>query len=178
VLFFLLPFFLLGLPIMAMGLTAPGAPPDRPMLAMVGLILFPAVIIYWVLIVRWSFVFPARAAGERYGIGDSWRHTKGNFWRLIAVYLLVYAPFTFLFIIIVLPLVGTLWVTTAGGPTGDVEVHLMEPSFGALALGAVVYSIFYFVSLALGVTALSICFRKASGWLPPAASIPTSVVRT
>src|SRR5262249_39549550 len=46
-----------------------------------------------ILYIRFAFVFPALTIGRFNGLGPAWRQTAGNFEALLAVLVLVYAPY-------------------------------------------------------------------------------------
>ncbi|MEM7170814.1 MAG: hypothetical protein AAF530_11635 [Pseudomonadota bacterium] len=59
------------------------------------------------LFLRISFVFPAIAADESYGVGDAWRHTRGQGFRLIVVFFAISLPVFFVSALLVgLPFVS------------------------------------------------------------------------
>jgi len=43
-------------------------------------------IMLWALLVRLAFVYPAVSLGKSLSLGDRWRETEGNFWRLCGVF--------------------------------------------------------------------------------------------
>ena len=77
----LIPLILLGVvvvPAVGLGYLAGGQA------SAAGLFLLPVVLCGLYVAARFSFVFPASAVDERFGLGASWRTTAGNAWRLIA----------------------------------------------------------------------------------------------
>jgi hypothetical protein len=116
-------------------------------------------------VARLSFVFPAAAVDENFGLRDSWRTTAGNAWRLIGAYLLAVLPM--LAIAFVLMLVGGTLLGVGGmmGGAGGGNGGGGPMGIGAvlfLALAAAVNYIFAAVFVSL----LSLAFRTCTGWVP------------
>ena len=120
------------------------------------------------LAMRFSFVLPARALDETYGLSESWRQTRGQGLRILTVFLIVQA-------IIAIP--SLIIVTLIGAGTGVMSLinevgrgHELEA--GILLIGVLPVLILGFLAsylaTALGVTVLSQAFKTCSGWLPPA----------
>jgi hypothetical protein len=147
---------------------APG-PGTRLAVLLVSLVFMVAI--GW-LLARLSFVLPARAVDERYGLRDSWNQTRGQGLRLLATFLLV----QLLVAIPSLLVVGLLG--TGGGVVGAINqmpsAHFLEAA--VLFVGVLPLLLFGFLasylSTALGVTVLSIAFRTCSGWTAGAAPGP------
>lgn len=105
---------------------------------------------------RLSFVFPAVAVDESYGLGDAWRHTRGQGLRLMLVMFLTLAPVT---------LVGWMLIAILVAPfTGP-------PGAGSVAVsgGVIAYTLgtaLGYLSLALSLTVISSAFRICTGWIP------------
>ncbi|MCP4330407.1 MAG: hypothetical protein GY791_18445 [Alphaproteobacteria bacterium] len=118
------------------------------------------------LLVRLSFVFPAAAVGESFGFADSWRTTRGRFWRISAISILVGLPF-----IIAIMAFMAADPTVFDGAAGE-EIRAAPPlSLGVIfeqAIGALAGYAF----IATAVTGLSITFRTCTGWI--AAAPPTT----
>ena len=133
--------------------------------------LFVLATMGWVF-ARFSFVLPARALDERYGLGDSWRQTRGQGLRILATFVIVQ-------IIIALPTILVVGFLAAGsGVMGAInqmsEGYSLEALIlfvGALPLVLAGYLASY-LSTALGVTVLSLAFKTCSGWTPDAARGP------
>jgi hypothetical protein len=128
-----------------------------------------AIIIGFYVFFRLSFVFPARAVDEEYGLTESWRHTKGNGLRLIAIALIVNLSVMVPFLIL------SQWLL----------VPMIEPSMGdaparpflsgSLLLITIISIVIHFLLLALNVTLISLSFRTATGWIPaPQAGPPVA----
>ena len=147
---------------------APGAEPGNAQI-----LLALAVMIVLLLVVGWftlrlSFVLPARALDEAYGISDSWRQTRGQGLRILAVLIIVQA-------IIAIP--SVVIVSLLGAATGVMAVinqmgrgHELEA--GILLVGVLPVLVLGFLASylasALGVTVLSQAFKTCSGWQPQA----------
>ena len=119
-------------------------------------------------VLRLSFVFPATAAEEGYGLGDSWRQTRGQGLRIIAIAVLIMLP-VYAALILLTGLVGFaigLLATVSGDAPPDalaLAVILVSASAG-IVLG--------YIALALGVTFISTAFRTCSGWVPAGPAPP------
>lgn len=59
-------------------------------------LLIVAIAVSEVVSVRFSFVLPSAALEDRPGFGASWRSTRGSFWRLEALFVLLTLPYAFL----------------------------------------------------------------------------------
>lgn len=145
---------------------APGAEPGgaRPLLALAVTLLLLLLVGWFTL--RLCFVLPARALDERYGLSDSWRQTRGQGLRILAVLVLVQVA-------IAIP--SLIVVTLIGAGSGVVSLvnemgggHVLEA--GILLLGVLPVLVLGFLAsylaTALGVTVLSQAFKTCSGWQP------------
>ncbi|MCP4330408.1 MAG: hypothetical protein GY791_18450 [Alphaproteobacteria bacterium] len=131
-------------------------------------IMFVALLVFYYVFFRLCFVFPACAVGERYGLADSWRHTRGNGWRLIIISILVNLAMVVVLVPVVSVLVALISVVAYSGAQGGDAAIIVS----ALVIGGV-YTIAAFVALALNVTLISLSFRAATGWVPgPPAAAP------
>lgn len=88
---------------------------------------------------RLSLVLPAGALGERLALGDAWRATRGNTWRLAWASLLCSLP-------PLMPPLVLLWYVDAGWTTLSV-------------IGGTVYSLAYVLVVTIAVTLLSLAYR-------------------
>ena len=138
-----------------------------------GSLLALAVFLLLLLLVGWftmrlCFVLPARALEERYGLSDSWRQTRGQGLRILAVLVIVQ-------LVIAIP--SVIVVSLIGAGTGVMAVinqmgsgHTLEA--GILLIGVLPVLVLGFLAsylaTALGVTVLSQAFKTCSGWQPPA----------
>ena len=109
------------------------------------LVLFPLMFYFWI---RFSFVFPAVAVDERYGLRHAWRHTKGHVLRLITTFVLAALP---------LVLLSMLVEAVDAGLMGKI------PRAGGLWA---VWTALYYLMIGLTVSVLSIAFRACTGWVP------------
>lgn len=118
------------------------------------------------LMARLSFVLPARSVDERYGLGDAWRQSRGQGFRILLIFALVQ-------IVIALPSLLVFGLLGIGGSfVGTInemaEANLIEATIlfaGVLPLLLLGFLASY-LSTALGVTTLSIAFKTCSGWRP------------
>lgn len=116
---------------------------------------FALLIVAIALVLRFSFVFPAVSVDERYGLVDSWRHTRGQLLRLFFGLLLLMFPMA-----IVSFMVAAMF---AGDPTN-------QPGLASLVASLAVN----YVILALYFAFLSTAFRECTGWVPAEAAGPPS----
>lgn len=129
---------------------------------------FALVLVSIMVLMRLSFVFPAIAVDERYGLGDAWRHTQGQGLRLLAAVTLASLPFVILLMLLSGLVVGAL-PDPNGGPAD--EPTGSGPGFLLLLVISVVVG---YVWTAIGVSLLSIAFRTCSGWIPDTSGGPGS----
>ena len=119
------------------------------------------------LFMRLSFVLAAVCLDERYGLGDSWRQTRGQGLRLFALGVLVSVP-----IIVASLALSSAYLSIYFAPLFDATTVPspidIGPSF--LAFSFLLW-IFYFVAIALIVTMISVAFRNCSGWISPTSQI-------
>jgi len=114
-------------------------------------------------VMRVSFVFPAVAVDERYGFRDSWRHTKGQGWRLVTASFLAIAPLMLALLVLgfFLLTVGQTVVTSGG-------VASAGGTFVVVVLSAALNAIMGFLLMGVVVSLISNAFRLCTGWVPPA----------
>jgi hypothetical protein len=106
---------------------------------------------------RLSMLFPATAVDRHMTLKEGWRFTRGNTWRLFGIGLMVAVPIALISVPFNI-LIGLLAVSTGvgGSLTGNLILTLM-------------YHFLAFVGIAVGVTALSISYRRlTAGGAPPA----------
>jgi len=122
-----------------------------------------ASLIIMIAMLRFSFVFPAAAVDETYGLAMSWRHTKGQALRLFVASLLIAMPF-----VVVTSLVGGLFgspfaVTGLGDGTGAAQP---EVSFGLTyyILEGIMVVLGYLMTAAL-IQMLGLAFQLCTGWV-------------
>lgn len=142
----------------------------------VALFVLPVLLLCAYLLARFSFVFPAAAVDERFGLGASWRTTADNAWRLIGAYLLAILPMMVAVLGLMAVTSGLLGVAVPiGGP-----VEAIEPAMGgAVAVFVIVaFSVVNYIFAAVFVSLLSLSFRTCTGWVadsgqtPPGGSAP------
>ncbi len=109
------------------------------------------IIIYAV--TRVSFVFPAVAVDENYGLGDSWRHTRGQVARIVLTLVLALFPL----MLAGMTVIGVIIAVIAGGET---------PGPNEAFAGDVLFNLLIFLSMALSVSVMSTAFRTCTGWVP------------
>lgn len=101
-----------------------------------------------IVILRWSMVFPAAAVGERLGFAGSWQLTRGNGWRVFAIFICIALPYMLVGVAVVLAL-GLKF--SLGSGYAAVELLLLIPGF-------------YFA--AVTVSALSMIYWNLTGYDP------------
>ncbi len=105
------------------------------------------LIVAFVLILRFYFVFPAVAVDERYGLAESWRHTRGQALRLFLGQL-----------VLVLPVALLAYLIAAASMGGD-------PRTPGLA-ATIATTLFFYIGMGLAFAFVSLAFRKCTGWIP------------
>jgi len=122
------------------------------------LAILSALLVALYFMLRFSFVFPAAAVEETYGLGDAWRHTKGQGLRLMLVMFLALSP-----VVLIGWMLIALVVMPFAGPPGAGSV--------AASGGVIAYTLgtaLGYLSLALSLTVISSAFRICTGWIPGA----------
>jgi hypothetical protein len=165
-LFALLPIILM-VPIIVVSFLAFGLgimllPKSASWVAFVGLFLMWLGAVF--VLVRLALVLPIAVLEGRYKFGQSWSLTRGNFWRLVGLWLVVLIP-----LLIILAIFSALTSPFAGIETAASKKSI-SALFEQLDSFLVVQSIFGFVWAivvgALGVAVLSYSYKALSG-LPP-----------
>jgi hypothetical protein len=110
---------------------------------------------------RLSLVLPSTAVGARVRLGESWRYTSGEGWRLVGVTLLAMAPLVGIF------LIQFLFVGGDGSSATDALDSLPITNFWIV--DQVIWAVPTYLSMALTVTVLSLAFRHRTEWQPPKA---------
>lgn len=155
-------------------------PPDSVILTIAGLWLIYLVAFY--LSMRFSFVFPAMALDQSYGLRRAWRDTRGQGLRLMAVQILVMIPLFLPFFGIEL---ADLWFSSEL-PNGCELTNIEPPSDSSITDPAyrlncpeegfsyftILLPVVYFLTTALLVSTVSIAFRTCTGWMPAVSSPP------
>ena len=114
-------------------------------------VLMIAGYIYYVgLVLRLCMVFPAAAIGAQLGFAEAWRLTRGNTWRLVAVFLVVLIPVTAGSIVVSLVTLGTAYFD----PNADVM-----PGLGSQFLQVVLNLPFWIVGLCASTSIWSWSYR-------------------
>lgn len=123
------------------------------------------------LILRLSFVLPAIAVDESYGLGHSWGHTRRQGLRIYLLVVSVVLPMKFMLWGFAFGLergfpaeTGTGGLIDAGGDRGYLGLFLWDFA----------YPLLEFLPVALFISAISIGFRTCTGWVPVADSGPVT----
>ena len=134
----------------------------------ISIIVFGGVVFLY-LSLRWSFVFPAVSVDEAYGLGDAWRHSRGQGLRLVFAVLLCLLPIGLLSgaITLTVSLVyfGDMRLVT-GESLVDNTGALVEGAEAALFADSLITQPLGYMMTALFVTLLSFAFRISTGWVP------------
>jgi hypothetical protein len=134
-----------------------------PRSIVVGTSIAAIAVLIWVSF-RLSLIFPITLVEGRYDFTQTWALTRGNFWRLLATWIVGIAPLS----IIALPgmvLVAALGETNETG-SGPGEAGL-EYVLLFLKIIAIVPFLFYWIaSFAIGVALLSYSYKALSGYAP------------
>ena len=99
-----------------------------------------ASLVVSIIVVRWSIMFPSIAVDKPFSFNQGWRITKGNGFRLFIISILVILPFYFLVI--------------------PIRFIILLGEFPGLEL---INSLFFMVTTAVGVSALSASYRDLCG---------------
>ncbi len=174
-------FYLLVLPFMALGLGDPGAEGAATvgtkilLLASAGLA--AAVALPYVLL-RFSFVFPAVAVDEEYTLANSWAHTRGQGFRLLATLFVTALPMlaaiwavSSLLGVLLLPEIASSAQDSGMSPRDALHQALRDNAV-AFGLAQLVLAALNYILAALMVSAVSISFRFCTGWVPATGAGP------
>ena len=117
-----------------------------------------------VMMLRFSFVFPAAAVDETYGLAMSWRHTKGQALRIFAAALLIALPFA-----VVASVIGGLFSPPlqVTGVEGEAAAAAPELSFGlGFFLLEGVMGLLGYLMTAVLIQMIALAFQLCTGWVP------------
>ena len=175
-------FYLLVLPFIAFGtsnFTVEGAAMVGTTTLILALAVLAAIVALPYMLLRFSFVFPAAAVDEDYGLANAWAHTRGQGFRLLATLFVTALP-----MLIVIGLASSLLSTlvlsdvaaTAQGADISPEDALRQviaDNAVPFALVQLVLAALNYIVMALMVSAISIAFIFCTGWVPaPSAGPP------
>lgn len=147
-------------------------------LMMVSLILVPYVLLPY-LMMRFCFVFPAVALDEKYGLRDSWKHSRKQGFRLLATAIAAGLP-AMLAIWALRYVVDAVFMFGDAEPSDTERVSSPEP-MDPYSVENVIYAILsnfvmpilQYLPIAFVVSAISIAFRTCTGWVPEAGGAVT-----
>jgi hypothetical protein len=126
------------------------------------------------LLVRFSFVFPAVAVGEAYGLGHAWIHTRGQGFRLVGLMILTALPIMLvswlLNMILRFFLFEDMNMLAMMGDLleGTTMQDFIAENFVPLIILHGITNVFNYLLTAVMVSAISIAFRTCTGWGPAA----------
>jgi hypothetical protein len=159
-------------PVLISMLSAPegtGAPPLDATAVLTALL---SLVLVMYLFLRISFVFPAVAVDEHYGLALAWRHSKGQGLRLMGAMfttmILAYLGMIIVFQVLLTPFRGS------SRGSDDAAFLMVFVETLNLALN--------YILLALSLSLISIAFRTCTGWIPdlpgppggPPATVPSN----
>lgn len=147
-----------------MVLSMVGAAGSGPMTGVV-LIVGPALLA--IVYLRLSFVLPAAAVEESYGLGLSWNHTKGQSLRLLAV-LLAVLPVFIPMVLSQLALLGSMELpeTTEGAPSPEAVREVLLQNRGTTLFHMVIFGALQFLGTGVLLTMIARAFTALTGWVP------------
>ena len=127
---------------------------------------------FFYMMMRLSFVFPAVAVDEAYRLVHAWSHTRGQGFRLIGLVILTAVPMIAaswaLGGILGLAFLGdlTMLTGTEGVPPEAVTQDFVAGNTVPFIVLQLIMVAFNYLLTALMVTAISIAFRRCTGWVP------------
>lgn len=132
--------------------------------AMAALLLIVLSVPY--VLARLSFVFPAAAVDERYGLHHSWSHTKGQGLRLIAALFLAAVPIMLSTGIVSGTVGAWLLHDLSQAETEQAVYAYIGENLGSILLVQAVLVALNFLMMAVLVSVVSLAFRDTTGWVP------------
>jgi hypothetical protein len=137
-----------------------------------GVLVFPLLLL-WAggifVMVRLTPLFPITVFEGRYNFSQAWSLTRGNFWRIVGLWIVVLVPF-----VIVVAIIGSLTspfgALGAGAPKNIADIF--ERFESMLLLQSVLGFVWSIVGGALGVAVLSYSYKALSGLHPDAVWTP------
>ncbi len=137
-------------------------------------------IVFFYMIMRLSFVFPAVAVDEAYRLAHAWTHTRGQGFRLIGLMILTALPMVAvswaLGGILGLAFLGDLTMPagTEGPPPEAVMQDFVVENMAPFIVFQLIMVAINYLLTALMVSAISIAFRSCTGWVPAAGGAPVA----
>ncbi len=141
-------------------------------------IVFGGLVVFFYMLMRLSFVFPAVAVDETYRLAHAWTHTRGQGFRLIGLMILTTVPMIVAYWVLggILGFVFLGDLTMATVTEGAAPEAMMQDFAAENAAPLIVFQLFMaavgYLLTALLVSAISIAFRSCTGWVPaPAGAV-------
>ncbi len=134
------------------------------------------------LIMRFSFVFPAVAVEETYGLRHAWTHTRGQGFRLIGLMILTALPIMLvgwlLTIILDFLVFGGMNMQMIMGnlPEGTAIEDFVAVNFTPFIILHGISNVVNYLLTAVMVSAISIAFRTCTGWVPAGGGGPLASI--
>jgi len=113
--------------------------------------------------VRLSVMFPMLVIEGRYQFRQAWHLTEGNFWRLVALWLVVFVP---VLVIATVAAAVIAAIVVPVRPTGTSPMAMLEVIESRLPLQMILSFVWSLVGGALGVAALSYSYKALIGRHP------------
>ncbi len=177
-------FYLLVLPFIAFGygnLTAEGAAMVGTTMVFLALAVLAAIVTLPYVLLRFSFVFPAAAVDEDYGLANAWAHTRGQGFRLLATLFVTALPMLIV-IGITSSLLGSLVLSDVAATAQGADMspedafrQVIADNAGPFILVQLVLAALNYIVMALMVSAISIAFIFCTGWVPAIPAGPPMV---
>jgi hypothetical protein len=143
-------------PVLTSVLSTPEAAGTAPLDTPTALMVIVSLLLVMYLFLRISFVFPAVAVDEHYGLSLAWRHSKGQGLRLLGAMfttmILAYLGMMIFLQILLRPFLGPL----RGSEAPALFVFGVETLNLALT----------YILMALSLSLISVAFRTCTGWIP------------
>lgn len=177
-------FYLVAALMVGLGFADQGTVIEGSRIMMIAVATLVGIVALPYLLVRLAFVFPAVAVDEAYTLRESWAHTRGQGFRLLATLILTALPMLFVIWlvgatlgILVLPEIAVEGGAGAESGAASAEQALRETlseNAATFALAQLVLAVLNYIVMALMVSAISIAFQICTGWVPaPAGGPPT-----
>jgi len=134
-----------------------------------------AVVLLWAaaifVIVRLALVFPLAVLEGRYNVSQSWSLTRGNFWRLVGLWLVALIPFA---VVVAIITAATSPLPALGQGASKNVTGMFEQFESLLLIQTIVNYVWAIIGGALGVAVLSYSYKALSGIDPDAVWTPES----
>lgn len=117
---------------------------------------FAVIAVMSVFLIRLTLVFPAAAIGATAGIKDSWRATRGSFWRILAITFLVLLPIGVVSLIVATTF-DTVGLITGHGSAAPDQLEQ------AIRITSFINLLSYWIYIGISIGALSFIYKFLAG---------------